>query len=477
MTISKGEKMKTRFLLVILTTVLVMTCQQPQEEIVKQVDTPFYDPLPITYNNPIDVTIDCITEGAAIYFTTDGSAPSTSSTLFSAPIPVSSTTVIKSFAVMDGMLDSSVSSVTFTLKVASPIFDLSPIVYNNTQKLMMFSMTDGAEIRYTVNGPTPTVDSTLYTVPIDISETTVVKAIGVKAGMIPSSVVTRNYGFKAATPLFIPSPGSYYNGVTISLSCATEGASLYYATIDPAPGVPSTLYTGGISISSDTTIWAIAIATGMTDSDVSSGSYVITHISDPEFDIPPGTYDTPQSVGITTSTPGANIYFTLDGTTPTQGSTLFTTPIQVSTSKTIRAIAIMGGGDQSGIVTGAYTITGDVDVDITVYAQRLMVIDIWSQVSYSNETTKWLVLTITQEGVYYLSWSDSGNGAGGDTVDILTTFFASDKVTIEGGINAVDDGYSTPKSLLLSPGNYYIKCESQTPGVTGTCRIKMYKTW
>jgi len=57
--------------------------------------------------------------------------------------------------------------------------------------------TDGAEIHYTTNGTTPTAASTKYTVPIAIDAAKTIKAIGVKAGMNNSAVLTAAYTIQA----------------------------------------------------------------------------------------------------------------------------------------------------------------------------------------------------------------------------------------------------------------------------------------
>src|SRR5262249_54525107 len=59
----------------------------------------------------------------------------------------------------------------------------------------------------------------------------------------------------------------------------------------------------------------------------------------PTFSPPAGTYTSAQMVTISDSTPGASIFFTTDGTTPTTASTMFTTPISVTSTETIQAIA------------------------------------------------------------------------------------------------------------------------------------------
>ena len=76
----------------------------------------------------------------------------------------------------------------------------------------------------------------------------------------------------------------------------------------------------------------------------------------PSFSPAGGTYYAPQTVTMSDSTPGASIYYTSDGSTPTTGSTLYTGPISVPTTRTIKAIAIADGYETSTVRTAAYTI-------------------------------------------------------------------------------------------------------------------------
>jgi Chitobiase/beta-hexosaminidase C-terminal domain len=62
-------------------------------------------------------------------------------------------------------------------------------------------------------------------------------------------------------------------------------------------------------------------------------------IAAPTFDPPGGTFTTAQLVTISCATPGALIYYTIDGTTPDMNSTLYTVPILVAQSETVQAIA------------------------------------------------------------------------------------------------------------------------------------------
>lgn len=77
--------------------------------------TPTFTPEAGVYNSAQNVTIACETAGATIYYTTDGTAPTTSSSVYSSAIPVSTTTTIKAMAVKAGNSNSIVATATYTI--------------------------------------------------------------------------------------------------------------------------------------------------------------------------------------------------------------------------------------------------------------------------------------------------------------------------------------------------------------------------
>src|SRR5882672_4137064 len=80
-------------------------------------------------------------------------------------------------------------------------------------------------------------------------------------------------------------------------------------------------------------------------------------VATPTFSPAGGTFSSAQSVTISTTTAGASIHFTIDGSTPTASSSTFTGPISVASSETIRAIGVASGLTNSAVASATYTIS------------------------------------------------------------------------------------------------------------------------
>jgi len=69
-----------------------------------------------------------------------------------------------------------------------------------------------------------------------------------------------------------------------------------------------------------------------------------------------GSYSPTQLVTISDSTAGATIYYTTDGTTPTQSSSVYAAPVSVAANTTLKALAAATGANPSGVAIADYAI-------------------------------------------------------------------------------------------------------------------------
>jgi len=440
----------------------------------QQAAQPSFTPPAGTYANGQSVTLSDSTPGAAIYYTTNGTIPTTSSTLYNlgTSIGVVSTTTIEAIAVAKGYSSSTVATATYliTAQGGSPLsvalsgadnvygiartgsapigggldgrgddyasallgtsvswagsaFTLgatgaldavssatislpagnyatlnllgTAVNGNQTAQTFIVAYTDGTTssftqslsdwatpagysgetlvlqmpYRITSTGATDNRPFNLYGYSFALNSAKTVKSLTLPKNrdvvvlavdLVPSGAVPT----PAAAPTFSPAPGTYGSAQSVTLSDTTSGAAIYYTTNGTTPTTSSARYSPGtpIPVSSTTTIEAIAAASGYSNSAVTAGTYTITAAAPaatPTFTPAPGSYTSAQSVTLSDSTPGAVIYYTTNGTTPTTSSPRFSpsTPIPVSTTTTIEAIAVASGYGNSAVASGSYTIT------------------------------------------------------------------------------------------------------------------------
>ena len=83
---------------------------------------------------------------------------------------------------------------------------------------------------------------------------------------------------------------------------------------------------------------------------------VVPQTASPTFSPAPGLYSAPQTVAISDPTPGASIYYTSDGSSPSTQSPAYSVPITIAASTTLTAIAVAACCRPSAAASAAYTI-------------------------------------------------------------------------------------------------------------------------
>ena len=292
-----------------------------------------------------EVTIESATEGATIYYTTDGTTnPDPQNSGGNNPTKVynsngkptiSEVTTIKAIAVKTFMENSEVATQSIEkLENPSVSFD------DATQKVIITAngQVEGATSVYTIDGNNPTPSSEEYSEPISLTGTTTVKAMTLKDGYINSDVVSLTVTKLTSSPSFSIS------GSTVTLSCSDQDAIIHYTTDGKTPTLESSLYSAPFSLegSQKYTIKAIATKSGYLHSDVAEG------VVDNRSTIPAPTITyTGSTVTITAVDAGDEIYYTTDGSTPTTSTlTHFTSSgsfnLANGSNYTVKAIASNG---------------------------------------------------------------------------------------------------------------------------------------
>ncbi len=179
--------------------------------------TPTFSPFAGTYTTSQSVTISDSTPGATIYYTTNGTTPTTSSSVYSEPITVSSTETLQAIAVASGYSNSSVASATYTINAtpATPTFSVAAGTYTSTQTVSISDTTFGATVYYTTNGTTPTASSTKYSGPITVSSTETLEAVAAVDDPTMSAVASATYVIESP---YISYPSGGFNASSFDLN-------------------------------------------------------------------------------------------------------------------------------------------------------------------------------------------------------------------------------------------------------------------
>ena len=163
---------------------------------------PTFSPAAMTFvADSLDVTLACATAGATIRYTLDGTEPTSSSTVYSAPITINVSTTIKAKAFKSGYVASDTASATYIIAdQAAPPTSTSTAGYRTTL-VDLASTIPGAVIRYTTDGSDPTEGSEVYAAGTAINVTNATGATTIKArvyaeGYRPSEVFTYDYYVK-----------------------------------------------------------------------------------------------------------------------------------------------------------------------------------------------------------------------------------------------------------------------------------------
>ena len=250
--------------------------------------------------------------------------------------------------------------------------------YTGNKVISIYTPDPLTEVFYTTDGSTPTINSTSYTGPITInldptalnSSTTLKYIVADEAGNV-SQVFTEVYTINpgVTTPDLVAASDSgksstdnITNLTTLTFTGAAQANSTVTLLVDNVSKGSMVASTGTYQF----TVGPLAVgthsvmATAVTAGGVSgrSGSMLVTidtgaptAVSTPAG----GTYTSALSVSLTPSEQ-STLYYTLNGSTPTPSSFLYTTSIPISQNTTLKFIAVDVAGNQSVVFTQTYTI-------------------------------------------------------------------------------------------------------------------------
>ena len=246
--------------------------------VVTSPDAPLIKPASGTIiDSSLTVNISCATEGATIYYTTDGSEPTPESTVYGR-FKITDKTTVKAMAYVEGLAWSQVATAEYALGTcADPVISLADgavFQHSDQEVSITWDNTDGT-LRYTLDGSEPTVESPAYEGPFTISETTTVKAKVFGNTYFDSQTVTATLTREwlvVETPVIDAAATFSGTKTTVSISCGTADAVIRYTVDGTDPNSHSPKYVGEFEVSESCTIKAYATLVDYTKSAVAKAT-------------------------------------------------------------------------------------------------------------------------------------------------------------------------------------------------------------
>jgi len=134
-----------------------------------------------------------------------------------------------------------------------------------------------------------------------------------------------------------------------------DGATLNHTLIRKPNIISGNLdFIAGAGTNQDNSEWIVQPQDYMSDIGMHTFNPGGQGAATPEFNPPGGVYSQPVTVTITSATAGAQIYYTTNGLTPDQSSTMYSTPVQISANTSLKAIAYAAGMDPSYVASANY---------------------------------------------------------------------------------------------------------------------------
>ena len=324
-------------------------------------------PVIMCLNNEVSIT--CPTPGADIFYTVDGTEPTNDSQEYEDPFTITKNTTVKAIAYVgdqhsavrtynavyeasfSGFADMVSGGSGTTGKVQGPI----TAVYQNGQYLYMVdssdypmlvyggisqTLTNGTQVAYVEGKYSP------YNNLPEVTDPVVGDVVATGTPVAPRVITAAE-----CTNDLINRYVELQNMTLVSATSASDasGSVVLYSRFSSVQ-IP-TSYNKNYTIRGFVSIFGTTIQLYPTEF-IEVGNYT----EDPVFNPKGGAVEAGTQVSISCATPGATIYYTTDGTEPSNTSTLYEGPITVDQAMTISAIAYAAGMDPSSVVSATYTL-------------------------------------------------------------------------------------------------------------------------
>ncbi len=337
-----------------------------------QVPTPVFTPANGTIDTLIEVTMSCEIENAIIYYTTDGSEPTTESDIYMEPVTLNvvGTYTFNAIAMAEDWENSEMATATYT--VSEPVVpDIDTIVYR-----VGFEASEGFAASTVYNNPEPAYTgpegqqwATVYGTPSETDPICGDQSLQMRwytnASEMPGYTTT-NFDIRNVT--YVTFSAKNTNGLNVTVSYSTDGGNTFVGDSLITLTSNARNYRYNVSETGDFNFVRLKFAVSLPSTAPTStsrlyiDSVVVFGVPGIVADVVEAPVIAPNSglfldeveVSMTCATEDAEIRYTLDGSTPDENSTLYTDPFTISSTTTVKAKAWKEGMTASNVTTATY---------------------------------------------------------------------------------------------------------------------------
>lgn len=261
-------------------------------------------------------------------------------------------------------------------------------------------------------------------------------------------------------PTFSPAAGEVAYGTNVTIT-ADEGCIINYTVdgTDPATSTTATMTEGNtatVSITQDLTIRAIALDGDANESSEATATYTVARPAAPVFTPAAGTVAAGTQVTITAEG-AALIMYTTDGTTPSYANNvgeIYSTPITVNTTTTIKAIAIDDNELESEVASATYTVESSTPSN-TVYRK----------VTATADLTDGEYLIVYEDGSLAFNGGLETLDAVSNTINVT---IANDEIASNATVDAATFTIDMTAGTIKSKSGFYIGQNSNNNGLASS---------
>ena len=318
-----------------------------------------------TYFGPVTVTLSA-SDGASIYYTLDGTEPTSASTLYTAPFVISETSTLKAIAI-SGDNSSSVVTRTITILNMTPIF-FEDFELNGLNEMTVTNVSGAYEwVTATHSGNTYAYANAYGQGATETWLITPAITPLTAGGVMLSFKTAKNYNGPALQVKYSTDYSGLGSPATatwtdITSDCAFSSGSWAWTNsgdVEIEGALP--LYFAWVYTSEESS----AAAWELDNILVLAENPVTPEVAAPVFTPVAGNYADSVTFSLACATEGAEIRYTTDGTEPTETSLLYSAPITLTATTTVKAKAFKANWLASETVTAVYTIVYEPILSVT----------------------------------------------------------------------------------------------------------------